>query len=100
MHTFDEATTGRLVDDLGELRAQIADLQDRAKRLESVLRESGDGTYQGALFRATVTTSERSSTAWKTVAEKAGASRQLITAHTSTKEVTTLRVTARLKDAA
>lgn len=89
--------TERLVDDIGALRAEIADRQARLKELESYLRESGPGTYEGRLFRITVSVSARATTAWKTIAEKLGASRQLIQGNTKFTEVTSLRCTARLK---
>ena len=47
----------RLVDKLGALRADIAELQEQAKRYESILKESGDGAYEGDYYRATVSTS-------------------------------------------
>ena len=94
---LDDATE-RLVDDIGALRAEIADRQARCKELESYLRESGPGEYEGRAYRITVSVSERATTAWKAIAEKLGASRQIIKGNTKTSEVTTLRCTARLKD--
>lgn len=93
---MDDATE-RLVDDIGALRAEVADRQARLQKLESYLRESGPGTYEGRLFRITVSVSARATTAWKAIAEKLGASRQIIKGNTKVTEVTSLRCTARLK---
>lgn len=92
-----ETATERLVDDIGALRAEVADRQARLKELENYLRESGPGTYEGRMFRITVSVSERATVAWKAIAEKLGASRQMVKGNTQTSEVTTLRCTARLK---
>ena len=92
-----ETSTERLVDDIGALRAEIADQQARCKDLESYLRESGPGEYEGRMFRITVSVAERATTAWQAIAKKMGASRQIIKGNTTTKEVTTLRCTSRLK---
>lgn len=100
MKTFGPAATTRAVDQLGALRAEIADLQAEAKRIETVLKESGAGTYEGADYRATVSIATRATVAWKAIAEKLGASAQMIRGNTKHAEVTTLKVTARLKDAA
>ncbi len=85
------------VDRLGELKAQIKQLQDEAKAIESALKADGQDRYEGVFFAATVSRTERATVDWKTVAERAGASRQLIRAHTKTKPVTTVRVSAHRK---
>ena len=84
-----------LVDRIGELRAKIAALQEQAAAVEDNLKLYGTGEYEGVKFRATVKDSERTTVAWKAIAEKLEASRQLVTAHSTTKACTTLRVTAR-----
>jgi hypothetical protein len=89
--------TGTLVDMLGDLRAEAADLKEQIATLETALKEQGAGTYEGEKFRATVSASERTTVGWKTVAERAGASRQLIAAHSVTKPFVALRVAARKK---
>jgi len=42
------------VDQLGELLAQIADLEAKAEQIKQSLRERGPGCYEGALFAAVV----------------------------------------------
>lgn len=44
----------RIVDELGQLKAQIADLDARKKELEATLKVHGAGAYDGTLYRATV----------------------------------------------
>lgn len=48
------------VDELGILKAQIADLTKKAEALKAELIASGVGEYDGALFRATVAEVKRS----------------------------------------
>lgn len=47
-------TNLKMVDDLGHVLAQIADLEKKADALKDALREAGPGAYEGKLFRATV----------------------------------------------
>lgn len=82
-------------DALGALKAQIADLEAQAKIEHARLVALGAGAYEGEIFRATVSIAERESIDWKTIAARLEPSRQLIAAHSSAKEVTTVRVVAR-----
>ena len=83
------------VDALGELKAQIADLEAQEKALRDSIAELGAGAYDGDLFRASVSIADRETIDWRAIAEKLAPSRQLVTAHTSAKTVTTVRVVAR-----
>lgn len=85
----------RLADELGALDARIADLEEHRKALRSTLAAAGKDVISGDFFDVKVSRYEQFSTAWKTVAEKAGASRQLIAAHTSSSDVVRVTVTAR-----
>ena len=82
------------VDALGRLLAQIADLEGQAKSLKSFLSGHGAGAYEGELFRATVSESERETLDMKAVREKL--SPQFIRAHTKLTPVTTVRVSAKI----
>ena len=84
-----------IADDIGRKRAEIAKLQKELQDLESVLKDGGPGAYEGQLYRVTVSFTDRATVAWKKIAEKLGASRQMITANTTYSEVTTLRCSAR-----
>jgi hypothetical protein len=83
------------VDSLGFIKAQIADLEKQAKAFHSQIVAMGVGAHEGNVFRASVSIADRETIDWKEIAAKFEPSRQLVTAHTSAKEVTTVRVVAR-----
>ena len=72
--------TIKLVDSLGTVQAAIAELEQRARAIKDKLIACGAGAYEGDLFRATVSTSERESLDMKAV--RAKLSPQFIAAHT------------------
>lgn len=82
-------------DRLGAVRAQIADLEKVEAELKAEIIALGVSSLSGALFDATVVEQERAVTAWKDIAIKAGASRQLISANTKKIEVVSVKTTAR-----
>ena len=88
------------VDRIGYLRSQIADLQAELKKREALLKEHGAGTYEGQLFRVTVTEVNGSRVDWKAVAAKLNPSRQLVRAYTKATHSVRLTVSARKKAAA
>ena len=84
-----------LADELGFIRAQMADLKDREKDIRDIMIEAGVKTLEDDTFRALVVESIRTMIDWKSVAAKLRPSRQLVTAHTTEKEVISIRVNAR-----
>ncbi len=84
-----------LADELGSIRAQQADLKDREREIRNTLIESGIEVLEDDIFRALVVQSLRTTIDWKAVAAKLKPSRQLVTSHTSDKEVISIRVSAR-----
>lgn len=52
---------GKIVDELGELKAQISKLCAREKQLKDILIQSNQPEIDGELFRATVSVSDRES---------------------------------------
>jgi hypothetical protein len=86
-----------MVDELGGLKARIADLQAREKQLKATLSGCGYEAIDGEQYRASIAwTDGRISIDWRAIAEHFNPSRQLVTAHTSTGEAfATIRVTAR-----
>lgn len=84
-----------LADELGFIRAQMADLKDREKDIRDIMIEAGVKTLEDDTFRALVVESIRTMIDWKAVAAKLRPSRQLVTAHTTEKEVISIRVNAR-----
>ena len=83
----------RIIDDLGALKARIADLENQEKALKQALADLGPGAYEGDLFRLSISESERETLDMKAVREHL--SRQFIQAHTNVTPVRTLRVVAR-----
>lgn len=84
----------KIVDRLGAVKAKIADLTAIENTLKSILPP---GEHDGALFRATVTKTERNSLDMDAV--RAKLSPQFIAANTKTTPTTTVRVVARVRDA-
>jgi hypothetical protein len=85
----------KTVDDLGRLKAKIADLTARKKDLEFELIDSGETSIEGKLFRVTISDYFASKIDWKGIAAKLKASKRLISANTSESEVTRVSVYAR-----
>lgn len=74
------------VDTLADIRAQIAELKAREDTFKAVLIAAGHAAVDGTAHRAAVISEQRTATDWQAIATKLNASRQLITAHTSTGE--------------
>jgi|SoiMethySBSTD1v2_1073268.scaffolds.fasta_scaffold2495989_1 hypothetical protein len=83
----------KIIDDLGALKARIADLETQEKALKQALADLTPGAYEGEIFRLSVSESERETLDMKAVREHL--SRQFIAAHTNVTSVRTLRVAAR-----
>lgn len=90
-----ELTQQAKVDRLGILLAQIADLESEAQALKDSLKNEGEGAYEGSLYRAMVTLSERRTVDSKTVFKVAGVPQALIDENTKTTAVITIKVTSR-----
>ena len=84
-----------LADELGTIRAQMADLKDREREIRDTLIEAGVKALEDETFRALVVESLRTMIDWKAVAAHLKPSRQLVTAHTTEREVISIRVSAR-----
>lgn len=85
-----------LIDALGNVKAEIANLADRERKLKAQLVALGDGAYDGDLFRATVSTAERSTLDMDAV--RAKLSPQFITANSKVTKSTTIKVVARVAE--
>ena len=89
-------TLAEQVDQLGELHAAIAELKTKAERIRTELEAAGLPAIDGHAYRVTFSTSARTATDWKTIAERFKPSPQLIRRHTTTGDpVTRMNVTAR-----
>jgi hypothetical protein len=86
------------VDDLGILKARIADLVKQENALKALIAASGYAELDGALFRATVSLSERATLNSERV--KGFLTPAQIVACTQTAEVTSVRIVARKRAAA
>ena len=89
-----------IVDQLGELKAKLADLNAQEAELKSILIASGQEVIEGHLFRVSISQVARSSrdTTFKDAIEDLIAthlSRQFITAHTGETVSPVVRVSAR-----
>ena len=93
----------QIIDDLGALKAQIADLKIKEDALKASLYELAVGDYEGDLFRLSVTApvSKKPSAELKALDKKAVAafratlSHQYLTAHNPDVATPTLTVRAR-----
>ena len=90
-----KSKAARITDQLGELKAEMADLALLEVQLKDKLIELGIKEAEGDLFRVTVTRTMVQRVDWATVASKLEPSHQLVKAHTTEKERVTVRVTAR-----
>jgi len=93
-HTVGQLTAGAdLIDAMGRLKAEKANLERREKALRDQIVALGLGPHEGADYRATVSVSERETIDMDAV--RAHVSRQWLQAHTTVSTVTTVRVVAR-----
>jgi hypothetical protein len=84
-----------LADELGTIRAKMADLKAREAEIRETFIDAGIHALEDKRFRAVVVESLRKTVDWKAVAAKLKPSRQLVTAHTNEREVISIRVNAR-----
>ena len=62
------------LDQLGLLMAQIAQLEEQADAIKNKFKNAGEGAYEGNLYKATVSLSQRKTTDLKKVIEALGVS--------------------------
>ena len=87
-----------LADELGSLRAKKADLIVREKAITKTLIDAGATILEDDLFRVNLVRSERTTIDWKAIAARLKPSRQLVSAHTSSKPVVSVRTSSRIGD--
>lgn len=87
------------IDLLGNLLAQIADLQKQAEVIKDSIKDSasagGAKVVEGALFKATYIESNRSVVDYKKLLKDMGISAEKIAEYTSTTAVFSVKVTSR-----
>lgn len=64
------SNTGKLIDELGEVRKKIADLVEKEARLKSSIKQFGEGVYNGVTFCASISHIERKTLDEKKVARR------------------------------
>ena len=87
------------IDVLGNLLAQIADLQKKVDKIKDDIKDSasagGDKVVEGALFKATYIESNRSVVDYKKLLKDLGISAEKVAEYTSTTAVFSVKVTSR-----
>lgn len=88
------------IDTLGTLLAQIAELEKRVSSIKDGLKDSatapnGTKVFEGDLFKATVSESNRSTVDWKTLSADLGIDAVLLAKYTKVAAVFTVKVTSR-----
>ena len=82
-----------LIDHAGAVDAEIKALTKQLDNLKATIKAHGAGDHAGFTFSAKVIDSERVTIDYKTICEKLNPSYQLITAHTSSAIVQSIRFT-------
>jgi hypothetical protein len=93
MKTLDIVITN--VDRLGMLLAQKAELDEQIEALKDSIKNQGEGTYEGSLYKANVKLSQRNVVDYKTLIADLDVPSNLVNAHTTTTASITLKVTSR-----
>jgi len=83
------------VDQLGLLLAQIADLEAQAEIIKNQIKNEGEGSVEGSLYKGTVSLSQRTTVDNKAVFAAADVPAELIAKYSKTTAVITLKVTSR-----
>lgn len=86
----------QLVDDLGQIKAEMAILKNDEAAMRAKLLAEDVTVAEGYLFRANVVDANRTTIDWKAIAAKLNPSRQLVKAHTGQSVVTSVRITSRI----
>jgi hypothetical protein len=88
------------IDVLGGLLAEIADLEAKAEAIKNELKDAatapnGSKVFEGTLFKATVSESNRSTVDWKKLAADLGIDAETLAKYSKTTAVFSVKVSAR-----
>tara|TARA_R110002126_G_scaffold100625_2_gene232261 strand:+ start:200 stop:478 length:279 start_codon:yes stop_codon:yes gene_type:complete len=83
------------VDTLGLLLAQQADLTSKIDAIKANLKEEGQGIYEGAMYKANVIVSNRSTVDFKQVFVECSVPAEVIARNTKAQEIITVKLTSR-----
>tara|TARA_R110000868_G_scaffold114309_6_gene306322 strand:- start:2408 stop:2692 length:285 start_codon:yes stop_codon:yes gene_type:complete len=87
-------TLEQMIDELGAIKAQLSNLESKESKLKATITEMiGVGAHEGEMFRVSVSVSQRETLDMEAVRNHLSA--QFIRAHTNSKDVVTVRVSAR-----
>jgi hypothetical protein len=89
------ANLKQVVDRLGQVKAQLADLRTEEEALKGQLTQSGVEALEGRLFRATVSHYEVEAVDYAGLLERLKPAPRLVKQFTSTSERTAVRVVSR-----
>lgn len=97
IYDFTAAHFAKVVDNLGLVKAEIAELKKKEKALEKVLKASGLTAVDGDFYRATVSAYTRTSVDYKGIALKLKASNYMLKAYSKISNVVKVAVKAHKK---
>lgn len=92
---MNQRTLAKKIDRLGEIKAEIAVLNEEADEIRNALIAAEIEEAHGKLFQVKFLTSEREQIAWKDIVIDQQVSEKVIKRFTTATEVTQMRVTAR-----
>jgi hypothetical protein len=99
MQTLTNLNTIDEIDVLGGLLAQIAELTKRAEEIKDAIKDeaslSGQKVFEGGLFKATYSETNRSTVDWKAISKVLAIPAELIAEHTRTSAVFSVKVTSK-----
>jgi hypothetical protein len=94
MSDYKQFTLEERIDLMGDLKAQMAELESKYDELKTlVIEDAGLGAHEGSMFRVSISTTTRETLDMEAVRNHL--SPQFIRAHTKITESVTTRVTAR-----
>ena len=83
------------LDKLGILLAQIAELEEQAEVIKNAFKNAGEGKYEGKLYKAAVSLSQRNTVDYKSLVADLGISEHTLAKYTKTTASIAIRVTSR-----
>ncbi len=83
------------LDRLGLLQAQIAELAEQAEVIKDAFKNAGEGKYEGDLYKASVSISQRDVVDYKNLIADLGVTPELLKKYTTQSVSIAIRVTAR-----
>lgn len=93
--TLDQSALSVLVDEFGQLKAKLAELESVEKMMRAVLVESGMDVIEGDLFKVNVSRFEKNQVDWKGLAEAMKPSPQRKAAYTEVKDMVVVKAVSR-----